>query len=77
MCGLVGGYGGGGGGGAVEPRGVGDDVHRVGCAPEDVVPEVLTDAREGFDDGYVQPFERFGRPDAGDHEELGGLEGSC
>ena len=73
---LVGCDGGQGGGGAVEPGAVGDDVDGVGCAPEDVVPEVLTDAREGFDEGDVKAFEGCFRADAGDHEELWGLEGA-
>lgn len=76
LRGLVGGDGGGGGGGTVEACAVGDDVHGVGCTPEDVVPEVLTDACERFDDGYVEAFEGVFRSDAGYHEELGGLEGT-
>lgn len=42
-----------------------------------MVPEVLADAGEVLDEWDVQGFEGGGGADAGEHEELGGLEGAC
>ena len=55
----------------------GGEVGAVGGAEEGLILEVLADAGEILEDfdGFLAKF--GGGADAGDHEELGGLESAC
>ena len=75
--GIVGGDARGGEEGVVEAGGVGEEVHSEGGAVVDLVPEVLADAGEVFDERDGEGFEGVGGADAGEHEKLRGLEGAC